>query len=256
MAVPIRGTAKAVEWGKLTGVAGAGCQKAEGGQPAHADSHRGRTARHPRRGAAEAPRDERAPADHRRSDRRAARVALATLPGRLRDVLGDEERAAAPRLPISPTIATVLASQPRIYPWVFTNSRTGKPYTSNGVGQVFGRAVARAGISRDDVTLHTLRHTALSRMIAGGHDDYTVMEISGHSSTRMLARYTHPTEGRKIEALNLDYLGTKRAQHDEAADDDSSTASEIAELLKGFGGRREARTRDLRVANAALSQLS
>jgi len=27
-------------------------------------------------------------------------------------------------------------------------------------------------------------------------------------------------------------------------------------LLKDYGGRREARTRDLRVANAALSQLS
>jgi hypothetical protein len=68
--------------------------------------------------------------------------------------------------------------------------------------------------------------------------------------------YTHPTEERKIGALDLPWLGTNRAQGDEAADDDSSTASEIAELLKDFGGPREARTRDLRVANAALSQLS
>ena len=44
-----------------------------------------------------------------------------------------------------------------------------------------------------------MRHTALSRMIAGGYDDYTVMEISGHDSTRMLARYTHPTAALKIE---------------------------------------------------------
>jgi hypothetical protein len=28
------------------------------------------------------------------------------------------------------------------------------------------------------------------------------MAISGHSSTRMLARYTHPTEQRKIGALD------------------------------------------------------
>jgi hypothetical protein len=83
-----------------------------------------------------------------------------------------------------------------------------------------------------------------------------MMAISGHSSTRMLARYTHPTEERKIEALDLPWLGTNRAQHNEVADDDSSTASEIAELLKGFGGRRGARTRGLGVANAALSQLS
>ena len=60
----------------------------------------------------------------------------------------------------------------------------------------------------------------------------TVMAISGHSSTRMLARYTHSTEEPKMEALNLDWLATQRPQRDEAADDDSSTASEIAELLK------------------------
>jgi Phage integrase family len=57
----------------------------------------------------------------------------------------------------------------------------------------------------------TLRHTALSRMVAAGIDDYTVMAVSGHSSTRMLERYAHPTEARKIDALgtfNLPRVGT------------------------------------------------
>src|SRR5678816_1060323 len=63
---------------------------------------------------------------------------------------------------------------------------------------VFDRAVVRAGITTDDVTLHTLRHTALSRMIASGYDDYTVMEISGHSPPRGCSRGTHipPNSGR------------------------------------------------------------
>ena len=108
----------------------------------------------------------------------------------------------------------------------------------------------------NDVTLHTLRHTALSRMIAAGVDDYTVMEISGHSSTRMLARYTHPTEERKIGALNLPCVGTIWAQRTPTADDDAGTAEEITRLLRKSGGRQGARTLDLRVANAALSQLS
>ena len=150
----------------------------------------------------------------------------------------------------------VLAQQPRIYPAVFANNRTGKSMTVNGVRHVFARAVARAGITTGDVSLHTLRHTAISRMIAGGHDDYMVMSISGHSSTRMLARYTHPTEERKIAALNLDQLGINRAHDAGAADEESSTLSAIANLLGNFGGRQEARTPDLRVANAALSQLS
>jgi integrase len=156
----------------------------------------------------------------------------------------------ARRIPVSPAIEAVLASQPRIRPWVFTNARTEEPYTPNGVAHSFGRAVERAGITSGDVTLHTLRHTALSRMVAGGFDDYTVMAISGHSSTRMLERYTHPTEARKIDALNLPSLGTNRAQSENAIEGDAVTAAEIAELLAKIGGRQEDRTPDLRVANA------
>ena len=129
----------------------------------------------------------------------------------------------------------------------------GQPYTVNGVAHTFRRAVERAGIGTGDVTIHTLRHTALSRMIAKGYDDHTVMSISGHSSTRRLARYTHPTEERKIGALKVPWLSTKRA-HD--VEDDAATDSELAELLKKVGGRQGDRTPDLCIANAALSQLS
>jgi hypothetical protein len=38
-------------------------------------------------------------------------------------------------------------------------------------------------------------------MVAAGIDDDTVMAVSGHSSKRMLERYTHPTDARKIDAL-------------------------------------------------------
>lgn len=76
------------------------------------------------------------------------------------------------------------------------------------------RAGARAGQEHyGEVTVHTLRHTALSRMIEHGPDDYTVMSISGHSSTRMLERFTHPTLERRIAALdtfNLHEMSTKR----------------------------------------------
>ena len=52
--------------------------------------------------------------------------------------------------------------------YVFTNPRTHDAYTVNGVAHVFRRAVERAGILTGDITLHTLRHTALSQMIAAG----------------------------------------------------------------------------------------
>ncbi len=105
------------------------------------------------------------------------------------------------RLPLSAAALAVLACLPRCNKHVWTNVRTQDRYTVNGAAHVFRRAVERAGLKTGDVTLHTLRHTALSRMVAAGIDDFTVMAVSGHSSTRMLERYTHPTEARKADAL-------------------------------------------------------
>jgi hypothetical protein len=100
------------------------------------------------------------------------------------------------------------------------------------LAHVFNRAVERAGISNPgEVTLHTLRHTALSRMIAAGCDDYTVMEIAGHSSTRMLARYTHPTEERKLGALSLSRVVTNWSQTTEQRAIAEKEAAELAEFL-------------------------
>ena len=91
-------------------------------------------------------------------------------------------------------------------------------------------------------------------MIAEGHSDHTEMAISGHSTTRMLERYTHPTEALKLGALETGaYLVTNWSQRDQPTD---STDREIEELLGGVGGRQEDRTPDLCIANAALSQLS
>ena len=94
-------------------------------------------------------------------------------------------------------------------------------------------------------------------MIERGVDDFTVMAISGHSSTRMLERYTHPTAERKLAALEtFDVVDTKWPQKSTADKDVAPSASGLSKLFRNFGGRQEARTPDLRVANAALSQLS
>ena len=112
------------------------------------------------------------------------------------------------RLPLTHGIRAVLAQLPRHTDVVFTHARTRDRYTVNGFRHSFNRALARAGIESGDVSPHTLRHTALSRMIAHGTSDYTVMAISGHNSTRMLERYTHPTEELKVDALET---GRRRA---------------------------------------------
>jgi len=126
---------------------------------------------------------------------------------------------------------------------------------------MFDPAVERAGVvPSTDVTLHTLRHTAVSRMIAQGHNDHTVTAISGHSSTRMLERYTHPAPEHKVGALEsfrVVPLDTIWPQPSEQHPVRTKRGARTPRFLERFvGGRRGARTRGLRVANAALSQLS
>lgn len=152
------------------------------------------------------------------------------------------------RIPVTPAVALWLALLPRVHPWVFTNPVTEGPYVS--VGKSFSRALERAGISTGDVTFHTLRHTALSRMIAAGHSDHTVMAISGHSTTRMLERYVHPTQTLKMSALNTgSFLVPSSTRLAHGATVAEREQRELTEFLRKSGGRREARTRDLRVAN-------
>jgi len=166
----------------------------------------------------------------------------------------------ARRLSVSPAVRAILDSLTRgSHVYVFTNTRTGTRYTVNGARHIFRRAVTRAGIEpAGDVTLHTLRHTALTRMITSGSDTFTVMAISGHSSVRMLERYTHPGVAQKLAALESGApVGTIWAQLGNAAPVRRTRGLEKPRFAEGFvGGRQEARTPDLRVANAALSQLS
>ncbi len=163
------------------------------------------------------------------------------------------------RVQVTARMRELLDGLPRRGVHVFTNARTGKPYQN--IRKVFGRALTRAGITSGDVTPHTLRHTAITRMLAAGTDDYTVMETVGHLTRDMLQRYTHPATERKRSALETFDRILVEAAHAEhtvstRADEALSVPSELAEILKEFGGRQEARTPDLRVANAALSQLS
>ena len=119
------------------------------------------------------------------------------------------------RLPITPPMAALLAAVPRRDPiFVFVSGRSGTRYTRILTG--FKAAVADAGIHPANVVIHTLRHTALSRMMDAGLDVRTIMEISGHRSLAMLERYTHPTEQRKAEALNTYGMVTNRAHSADA----------------------------------------
>ena len=100
--------------------------------------------------------------------------------------------------------------------YVFTSfRRPGRPYRRILTG--FRAALKDAGISDPAVCLHSLRHTALSRMVTAGVDLRTVMDVSGHSRLEELQRYTHSNEHAKADALAtfqsvLDTSGTQSAR--------------------------------------------
>jgi integrase len=71
------------------------------------------------------------------------------------------------------------------------------PTTESAVRQSFIRACMRAKI--EDFHFHDLRHEATSRL-AEKLPMHTLMKVTGHKDTRMLARYYHP-EMEKIAAV-------------------------------------------------------
>lgn len=74
-------------------------------------------------------------------------------------------------------------------PFVFVSPRTTKAYRVTSISLTFAATVRRASV--EGVTFHTLRHTAVSRMVAAGIPDRIIMKIVGHTTPNMVSRYAH-----------------------------------------------------------------
>lgn len=55
----------------------------------------------------------------------------------------------------------------------------------------FRRCVEAAGLNPREITIHILRHTAITHLVQSGVDLPTVQRISGHKTLSMVARYSH-----------------------------------------------------------------
>jgi integrase len=80
-------------------------------------------------------------------------------------------------------------SEKGFVPYVFVNPRTKLPYQVTSLSLAFASAARRARV--EGVSFHTLRHTAVSRMVAGGVPDRIIMKIVGHTTPNMVSRYAH-----------------------------------------------------------------
>jgi len=67
------------------------------------------------------------------------------------------------------------------------------------IRSAFLRACRKAGIS--ELRFHDLRHTFATNLVMSGTDLVTLKEILGHSDISMTVRYSHPSDGRKMGAV-------------------------------------------------------
>lgn len=81
--------------------------------------------------------------------------------------------------------------------FVFTVARTSEKL--NCVRTAFTPACKRA--EPEDLRFHDLRHTFATNLVMRGVDLVTVKDILGHSDITMTVRYSHPSDSRKMEAV-------------------------------------------------------
>jgi integrase len=122
-----------------------------------------------------------------------------------RRVFIPEAKAGEREQPITKALADALVRQREMEDdpegWVFPAviPKQAKQGHRTNMARPFARAVVRAGLDPDKVTPHTLRHTAITRLVKAGVDLPTVQRISGHKTLAMVLRYTH-VHGSHIDA--------------------------------------------------------
>ena len=83
--------------------------------------------------------------------------------------------------------------------FVFTNPKTGKPYTQ--ISTVWRRVRKIAGLP--DLRLHDLRHSFASLLVNSGRTLYEVQRLLGHSQVKTTQRYAHLSQETLLEATNM-----------------------------------------------------
>ena len=80
----------------------------------------------------------------------------------------------------------ILADQPRINEWAFTNGRNA-PAGYQRTRDAFAQSARRAGL--EDVRLHDLRRTVMTQAAMAGVGTHVLRDLLGHKTTAMADRY-------------------------------------------------------------------
>lgn len=129
-----------------------------------------------------------------------------------RTYLFTDTKVGSVKVPISTRFRRALKALPKTGTDYFPTYATAD--TNNLVTRMFRAACERAkipmGRKTGGVSFHCLRHTGASRMLEAGADVKTVMEIGGWKNLKVMERYLHPTDERKIAAVESISRGRAR----------------------------------------------
>lgn len=88
------------------------------------------------------------------------------------------------------------------YPLFPATAVTLRPLTTRAIQHIIKRNCLQAGI-KGNITPHTLRHFALSRLLKEGQDIFTIQTFAGHSQLATTARYLHNLKKQKEYTMNI-----------------------------------------------------
>jgi integrase len=97
------------------------------------------------------------------------------------------------------TVEAVRATRPKncVNEYVFTNPRTGKPFSS----VFFAWDAARKRAAMPELRVHDLRHSFASFLVNAGRSLYEVQELLGHADIKTTSRYSHLSRDRLNAAV-------------------------------------------------------
>ena len=134
-------------------------------------------------------------------------------------------------IPLTTRAASILQRQVRHgnTPHVFTQS-DGRAYSLEQVGMAVIRAAKQAQLP--GVSLHTLRHTFISRLVQAGRPLPEVAALAGHRDIKMTMRYAHlaPSHLR----AGIDALEQRNTRH--PVESVLSTEGRVTPVLRDFAG--------------------
>jgi integrase len=108
------------------------------------------------------------------------------------------------QIPIHPDLAAILEATPRKH-ITFLTTASGAPFTANGFGNLFRQWCAEAGLP-PGLASHGLRKACCRRLAESGCAANVIAAISGHTTLRMVEKYTKAADQAKMAVKAMDTM--------------------------------------------------